>query len=330
MLRISHRYWFIFGIIAVATVAAIAPVLAADSLYAAGEGSGEIAKVKPSSPDIWKVRPFSGWSSGFKALSGLNPVTWGPSCYLPTPAKGQFLVGPKLFFANLSGEARRQADIIATEETVVDFDRHLGLRKSGNMIWSLEALYQFRPRWAITYSFSPLSVEATSIPLTSFSFAGRSFLGGSEISSKWERWEHRAGLMFNLSRTTNSQTSLFAEWLYLQDKLSIYDHTGSPGARAVVWDDTKNLAVVGLRLDKCLKNYRGNTLAFNAKGGLAFFDDSMGYEAEAGLNYMIPIKRGRFGFIRGGYRYSYLKKETDRDMFGTTLHGAFLQLGFLF
>jgi hypothetical protein len=98
----------------------------------------------------------------------------------------------------------------------------------------------------------------------------------------------------------------------------------------VVMDDTNNVAILGLEFDRCLKNYRGNTLALNGKGGIAFLDDSIGYEAEAALNYLIPIRTGRFGFVKAGYQYAQLKKDRPGRMFGTTMDGPFLQLGLLF
>ncbi len=126
----------------------------------------------------------------------------------------------------------------------------------------------------------------------------------------------------------NSQANLFAEWLNIQDRLTI-GAAGTVGASAT-WDDTKNLAEVGLEFDKCLKNYHGNTLALSGKAGVAFLNDSLGYEVEAALSYLIPIKTGRFGFVKGGYSYASLKKAKHHEVFGTTMDGPFLQLGFLF
>jgi hypothetical protein len=298
----------------------------------ADQGYRNIAKVKPApvptpSAEVTKVKPF-GWTSRFEGLSRYNPIAWGPNCFLPAPAKGQFLVGPRIWFARVDGEARRGVDIAGAQTSSVDFDDHLGLRKSGNMIWSIEALYQFRPNWGIRYSFTPLRLRATAAPKSAFNFMGQTFAAGAEVHSKWEHYEHRAGLVFNISRTRNSLTNFFADWLYVQDKLSVGGLTAT--APAVIWDDNKSMALLGIEFDKCLKNYRGNTLTLSGKAGLAFFNDVIGYEAEAALNYMIPIKTGRFGFLKGGYRYSQLRKEKPTQMFTTVMDGAFLQFGFLF
>ena len=301
-----------------------------DMMAQADQGYKNIAKVKPApapSADVTKVKPY-GWTSRFEGLSRYNPITWGPDCFLPSPAKGQFLLGPKIWFARVDGEARRGIDIAGAQTSTVDFEDHLGLKKTAKIVWSVEALYQFRPSWGIRYSFMPMTTGAHATPKTAFNFMGQTFAAGTDVRSKWDHFEHRAGLVFNISRTNNSLTNFFAEWLYVQDKLSIGGITTT--AASVTWDDNKSMAVVGLEFEKCLKNYRGNTLTFSGKGGIAFFNDVLGYEAEAGLNYMIPIKTGRFGFIKGGYRYAHLKKDKTNQMFSTDMDGAFLQVGFLF
>jgi hypothetical protein len=293
-------------------------------------GYKAISKVKPPSapaPTALKVKPW-GLTSRFDALSQYNPVNWWADCCLPMPAKGQFVIAPRVFFARVSGEARRGTDITGVQTATVNFDDHLGFKKSGNAIWSIDALYQIRPRWGIRYSFSPMSMEATNSPLTAFSFAGQTFAAGTPVHSKWERFEHKAGLVFTLSRTNYSAINFFAEWLNVQDKLTIGGAGGT--TTSATMNDTKNMAVTGLEFDKCLKNYHGNTLALSGRGAIAFLNDSIGYDAEAALSYLIPIKTGRFGFVKGGYRYAYLKKDRPARMFNTTLDGPFVQVGFLF
>jgi len=332
MLRNALKYVFVFTLMVTAfSAAALAD--SAQPTYdpcTGAAGYKAISKVKPGpspSPTALKVKPW-GIASRFDALSRYNPVNWAMDCCLPMPAKGQFLLGPRVLFGRVQGEVRRGTDITGIQTAVVNFDDHLGFKKSGNAFWSIDALYQIRPRWGIRYSFSPMLMEATNSPTTAFSFAGQTFAAGTPVRSKWERFEHRAGLVFTLSRTAYSSTNFFAEWLNVQDKLTIGGATGITAA--VTMNDTKNLAVAGLEFDKCLKNYRGNTLAISGRGSIAFLNDSIGYDAEAALSYLIPIKTGRFGFIKGGYRYAYLKKDKPARMFNTTMDGPFVQVGFLF
>jgi len=332
MLRNALKYVFVLMLMVTAfSAAAFAESTQATYDPCTGaSGYKAISKVKPPSapaPTALKVKPW-GLTSRFDALSQYNPVNWWADCCLPMPAKGQFVLEPRVFFARVSGEARRGTDITGVQTATVNFDDHLGFKKSGNAIWSIDALYQIRPRWGIRYSFSPMVLEATNSPVTAFSFAGQTFAAGTPVHSKWERFEHRAGLVFALSRTNYSSTNFFAEWLNVQDRLTI----GGAGGTTVpgTMNDTKNMAVTGLEFDKCLKNYRGNTLALSGKGSIAFLNDSIGYDAEAALSYLIPIQKGRFGFVKGGYRYAYLKKDRPARMFNTTLDGPFVQVGFLF
>lgn len=297
-----------------------------------------IAKVKPPAPattptsSATKVKPYSGVLSGLDAISSYNPVTWGPECIIPIPAKGQFIVGPKLFFPRIRGDARRDAPGATAAPGLVDFEDHLGFKRGGNMVWSIEALYQFRPSMGIRYSFSPMTFETSGEARTAFNFGGQSFSVGSLVRTKWERFQHRAGILYNVSYTTNSLTSFYADWLHIDDKLVVSGAggTGRTATAPVIWNDAKNLAVVGLEFNRGLRNYRGNTLSLDCKAGIAFLDDTIGYEAEAGLTYMIPIKTGRFGFVKGGYQYMSLKKESNRDTFNSSMDGAFVKFGFLF
>lgn len=332
MFRNLFKYWTLASLIVALTCAA-AWAGAPNSDQGAApmdqvSGFKGISKVKPTASQVLKVRPESGIISRFGGASGWNPMNWGADCCLPMPAKRQFVAGPRVWFARVSGEARFGPTLTGLDTSVVNFDDHLNFSKSGNTIWSVQVHYQFQPRWGIRYSFTPFQTEATGQPITSFNFGGQTFTAGNMIRSKWERFEHRAGLVFDLKRTQNSVTSVFAEWMFVQDKLTIGGALASE--TAVTWDDDKNLAILGIEFNKCLKNYRGSTLALNCKGGIAFLDDHIGYDAEAALNYLIPIRQGRFGYVKGGYRYAQLKKDRDRQMFSTTMDGAFVEVGFLF
>ncbi|MCL5124180.1 MAG: hypothetical protein M1511_06740 [Deltaproteobacteria bacterium] len=287
-----------------------------------------ISKVKPSEPAVTKVRP--GIMSRFEGLSRFNPANWGGECILPAPAKGQFTTGPWVWFGTIKGEARRGVGgPNATPGSKVDFHDNLGFGQNATTIWGFDAKYQLRPRFGLRYSFMPMKMESKYTTPASFTFANQLFASGTLIESKWERYQHRAGVTFNLSNNPSSRTSIFAEWMYLQDKLHISSAVGG-ATTPVVWDDTRNVAVVGAEFDKCLKNFHGNSLNLSCKADVLFLNDCFGFDAETALNYMIPIKTGRFGFIKGGYRYSYFQKDNTRDLFDTSIGGVFIQVGFLF
>lgn len=304
-------------------------IMTYDQLAASIDGSSgykTISKVKPAEPVTTKVKPSI--MRGLDGISRINPMNWAQDNLLPVPAQGQFVAGPKALFARVHGEARRSLAGAAFTGSPADFNNNLGLKKSGNVIWSVEAAYQLRPKFSLRYSFTPIKMDGSGTNASAFSFAGQLFAAETQIFSRWERFEHRAGIGINLINTSSSRTNLFAEWMYIQDKLTVGSAVGTTGA--FTWDDSRNLAVVGLEFEKALKNWRGNTLALNCKADIAFLSDSFGFDAETALNYMIPIKTGRFGFVKGGYRYSYFQKDLKQDALNTTLDGAFVQVGFLF
>jgi len=268
----------------------------------ASSGYKAISKVKPAEPITTKVKPSI--MGGLDGMSRFNPMNWAQDNLLPVPAQGQFVAGPKVLFARVHGEARR------------------------GLVWSVEAAYQLRPKFSLRYSFTPIKMDASGNNTSQFTFAGQLFASQTPIFSRWERFEHRAGVGFNLINNPSSRTNLFAEWMYIQDKITVGSVAGA--TNALTWDDSRNLAVVGLEFEKALKNWRGNTLALSCKADIAFLSDSFGFDAETALNYMIPIKSGRFGFVKGGYKYSYFQKDIKHDALNTTLDGAFVQVGFMF
>ncbi|MEW6136778.1 MAG: hypothetical protein AB1733_00995 [Thermodesulfobacteriota bacterium] len=292
-----------------------------------------IYKVKPApeaTPEtpapVWKVKP----RFDLDGLAQYNPLTWGAECFLPTAAPRQFEAGAEVWFGRIQGQIAKGGGFFLPGEqpSVVDFDDHLGMGKSGNVMWKAMAHYQVAPRWGIHYSFSPFTMEATGTSQNTFTFMGTTVVAGTPVRSRWDRYEHRAGLVFDVTRSPNSVTSLYADWMYIQDKVAIRQALG--GLQNMVWDADKNLAVAGIELKKCLKNFRGNTLALNCKAGIAFLDDHNGYELEAGLSYILPIKQGRFGFLKGGYRYAQLTKDKNLELFKTKIDGAFVEAGFIF
>ncbi len=290
-----------------------------------------IAKVKPEPPETTgavKVKPYQGIGPSFRGLGRYNPLTWDEACLLPTPNPKQFVAGPEVFFARIRGEVRRTLMTPGLGATKVNFDDHLGFRKSGNTLWAIDAHYQFLPRWGLKYFFRPISMDSTYTPTESFVFAGQNFTAGTQIRSKWEYFTHQAGLVFDVTRNPSSATSVFAAWTYIQRRLTVINQIGV--GLPAVWDENSSLATLGMEFNKCVRNYKGNTLALNLKGSVTFLDDHLGYDAEAALKYIIPIRQGRFGFLKGGYRYSHLNKVREANMFNVAMDGAFLQVGFLF
>lgn len=328
MLRYLVNIGVLLAFIVVAAAASagppVAPLAAVPGPPGAEPAQKTIYKVKPSPDKIYKIKP----AEPLAGISRFSPLAWGMDCCFPSHAPGQFSADAMVFFARLRGSASKAGYMfVGAQPEKVDFTEQLKLGGGSKPMFTVTAKYQFQPRWALRYSFTPISIEGTGTPDISFTFRGQTFTFGTTIRSKWERMEHRAGLVFNVNKTVSSVASIYADWMYIQDRLTI-GQAGGGALPAVQWDDDKSLAVVGLEIDKCLANFRGTTLALSCKGGVAFLGDHFGYEAEAGLSYLVPVRPGSFGFIKGGYRYATLKKDVHFESFSTTMDGAFIQAGF--
>jgi hypothetical protein len=88
---------------------------------------------------------------------------------------------------------------------------------------------------------------------------------------------------------------------------------------------------VGLELQRCIKTAaNGGTFSFDHKAGVIFLDDVEGWDVQAGARYSIPLNYGRWGYMKGGYRYVEIKKSQSDYAFKHALEGGYMEFGFIF
>ena len=114
----------------------------------------------------------------------------------------------------------------------------------------------------------------------------------------------------------------------IDDKLSVHQTGCCPD----IMNTDLNMAITGVEFERCLKTTAScSTLSVECSAGVAFGDDAVGADLSTGLKYSIPMNNGRWGFIKGGYRYlTFKKKSSDARSFDIAMDGGFLQMGFLF
>ncbi|MGO9570164.1 MAG: hypothetical protein ACLP5H_21755 [Desulfomonilaceae bacterium] len=62
-----------------------------------------------------------------------------------------------------------------------------------------------------------------------------------------------------------------------------------------------------------------------------FATDAHGSDVSTGLKYSVPMNSGRWGYVKGDYRYlTYKQNYGDARMVDTAMDGGFLQMGFVF
>lgn len=284
-----------------------------------------VSKVKPEGKKIMKVKP----PDYFKPISRYLPFDFGTGGYLPTPRKGQPQISARVIFAQIEGTAHRMLPTVPVFDVPVEFERDLGFEEY-YPIFSVTAQYQLLRRWGLRYTFTPIDISETTELDRSFTYLGQTFNLGSRIHTRWERYDHRTGLVFNIIRKPNSLVSVYGDWLHSQVTLTVRDPTVAAVLGTARYDNDRDLAVVGLELERCLTNFGASTIGLKCKGGVAFLDNHMGYEAEAALSYALRMSSRSYGFLRGGYRYAKLEREENNVKSGLTIDGAFLEVALLF
>ena len=287
----------------------------------------KITKFKPYK-HITKVKPPVAYGPAFAAY----PTA--PTCVLPIPRPRGWELGAELIFARNKGKVRFARGTYGGfgwgwgwgVDQDIDLNDDLKVPDHG-VIPEFTAAYRFRPGWSMRYMIMPMSMEQTGYPNRQFVFGTQMFNTGTTVKVKWQRTLQRVGLVYDPVRTYSSRVSVFGDYLRLDDTLSVADMTGTERM-----DTDLNMGMAGLEFEKCLKTGRlCNTLSFECKAGVAFGDEAFGSDVMTSVKYSIPLNNGRWGYVKGGYRFAtYKKKFSEARLMDTAMEGAVVQMGFVF
>jgi len=280
----------------------------------------KIAKVRP----IQKVRPPS------RADEVLGATLSG--CILPVTRVRGWELGAEALFARAKGKvrfARGTYGFVGTAFDDVDLNADMGL-PDHQTVGSFSVRYRFRPNWSIRYAIMPMEINGSGNTGRSFTFGNTMYNAGSNSRVKWERLYHRVGLVYDPIRTNRAKVSLFADYVRLDEKLSL-SQTGA-GFGGDTFDHSLNMGMAGLEFERCLRTGKYcNTLSMECKAGVAFLDEAFGSDVATGLKYSIHMGSGRWGYLAGGYRFVTFKKGySDAVRIDTALEGGYLKMGFVF
>jgi len=290
-----------------------------------------IRKVKPAA-EIVKCRPPYGVITSPGALPGL-PFGWATSCVLPISRPQGWELDAEGMFARTKGKARliRGAfGFVPFGGEDVDFNSDMQL-PDHNFVGTFSVRYRFRPQWSIRYSIMPTAFEGSGQASRSFAWGTTTQAGfGQTVRSKWERLYQRIGMVYDPIRTYSSRVSVFGDYVRLNEKVNVVQQLGIGGGDTL--DNDLNMGMAGLEFEQCLRTGRQcNTLSLECKAGVAFGDEAFGADLSSGLKYSISMNNGRWGYVRGGYRYlTYKKTYSDVRMIDTAMEGGFLAVGVVF
>ena len=322
MILIYLCVFMYFSTLVMAQAAGIGPL--SESVWADAPAQASGSKGKPAAKRIVKVKAPRYFDPVWRYL----PFSFGTGGRLAAPRKGQIQIDARVVFARVTGTVQRDIHTTPAFYDVVEFHRDLGL-DDYFPVFKLTAQYQFLPAWGVRYSFTPIEISSSPQLDRSFTFMGYNFISGSQVNTRWERFDHRLGLVYNLVRKPSSVVSAYGQWLHSQVTLSIEDANTAASLGVARFDDDKNLAVLGLEVEKSFTSFRDSAIGLKCKAGVAFLDDHVGYEAEAALSYAIQVSAQSQAFFKGGYRYAQLEKDETTLKTDTTVDGAFIEIGFL-
>ncbi len=264
-----------------------------------------------------------------------------PMCILPAPRMGQWEMSAQAFFASVRGKIAwprySQFNNFQTDDSALwpNLTDQLQL-PAHQVVGGFTASYQFRPNWAVR--FSVLGFESSGGGLVQqanslngfFVFGNQIFTFGQQIQTKWRHTYGRLGLVYDAIRTCNAKVSVFADWVHVDDRIDVF--CSFCGFGNSTFSKNTDAAMVGLQFQKCLVTTRnGGTFSSDCKAGAMFLDNVEGWDVELGGRYSIPLNAGgRWGYLKGGYRFVNLNKSQSDFVFNNALEGGFAEFGFIF
>ncbi len=285
-----------------------------------------IIKVKPAKR-IVKCRPLD---AGYGPAFGFGGRA---VCILPFERPRGWVFSAEALYARTRGKVRNAQTTYTAYNAYqdVDLNSDLGV-PDHNVVGTFSARYRFSPAWSVRYSIMPMAIESTGTTSNSFTFGPVNLVAsGQPTRVKWERIYHRVGLVYDPIRTLSSRVSVFGDFVKLDDKIQ-FSQVGYGLGSSATMDVGLNMGMAGIEMEKCLKTTAScSTLSLECSAAVAFGDDGVGSDLSTGIKFSIPLNNGRWGFVKGGYRYlTYKKKYSDARLIDTCLDGGFVQMGLVF
>jgi len=278
---------------------------------------------------IFKVRPRVRQYYGLKSRYGVRPLA-----ILPSIGSKRWEMGAQVMFARTKGTVRYirgdAYNVSSQGLRDVDLNSDLGLPDHW-VVGSYSARYRFRPKWSMQYQIMPIEMSGSGDSDRDFVFGSSNrygYGGQRNRRSKWERQYHRVGLSYDAIRTYRARVSVVGGYVRVDDKVTLIQ----PDCCSDIFQSELNMGMAGLEFETALRTGRWwNTLSLECAASAAFGDEAVGSDVSTGLKYRIYLNSGRWGYVKGGYRYlTYKKNYSDARQWSSVVEGGYLQMGFVF
>ena len=266
-----------------------------------------------------------------------------PTCILPMPQVGQWQIGAQALFARLRGNISwpnwNQNNWwwgwgwgINTNPSFSD-----SLQLPGYQVLpAVDARYQFRPRWAVRFWALGNETKGGGWIQDSFYFGFAQgsatpyqYSSGQNITSRWQHGYYQVGLLYDAIRTCNTALSIFGGWMHTDDRIDV--GCNWCGWNSTTFSKSMDTVSVGLELQKCMvTTSTGGTFSCDNRATAMFGDNVTAWDVQLGGRYTIPLNYGRWGYLKGGYRFINQNKNQLDYALNYTIDGGFAELGFIF
>lgn len=281
----------------------------------------------PPPPGITKVKP------------PMVPCGGPLPCILPSPKMRQWEMSAQAFFARTRGKIawpRYSWYWTAWQgwDNETDLNGALKLPEH-QVLLDLSARYQFRPNWAVRYEVLFDEMNGGGYADQQFVFGpwwatgGGWIVYGQQIQTKWQHAYHRLSLVYDAVRTCQSLVSVSAGWMHADDKIDLNCYLC--GNWTTTFSKGMDSMIAGVQFQRCVTTApNGGTFSLDNRASVIFFDDVEGYDLQAAGRFSVPLNCGRWGYVKGGYRFVQLKKSQTDYLFQNTLEGGFIEGGLIF
>jgi hypothetical protein len=270
---------------------------------------------------IYKVKPKPCYPKA------CGPVA--PCCYLPRRLPGQWEAAAQLIFSRFKGSVRwYDPSLGGAAIDDVDFNDDLGLPAHVNLP-EYTGRYQFRRNWAFHYSLMIFKTSDTRPVERSFNFGMWNFPSLTQVAPQFKFYYQRVGMIYHAINTPRSIVSVFNYWLYNDQSLEVRSNIcGGVGNKL---DRTRFMAMSGVELQKCIVTKPNRaTLSCDSRVGVGYLDDTFALDLQVGLQYSVWLNSNRWGYAKGGWRYLDIQEDRDDLRLDMTIHGGFIEAGFIF
>ena len=251
-----------------------------------------------------------------------------PPCILPRRMMGQWEFGVQAFFATTSGTVRSPALVFGLPATEIDFSNDLALPVH-QVLWEFKGKYQFRPSWGLFYSIMPIHLDATNTAPRTLYIKQSIIPQGTLMKTNWDFVYQRVGILYQPYFGCNANVSIYASWLFNDQKLDL--SSSICGGKCSTVNRTRNMAMTGIGIEKCIRTLcNGATLTCDSRVDIGFLDGAFVLDVEPGMRFSIPLNCGRWGYVRGGYRYLSFTEDRNDLRMDTVFQGGYAEMGIMF